>query len=66
MTKGIFIEGISKPKRCSRRCLFADGENYDCILIEGSERFDTFEEQHRFCPLTEIEIESDDERSICG
>lgn len=57
MAKGIFIEGLKKPKQCSRHCLFADNENYDCVLIADSAWFDTFEEQHRHCPLVEVDTE---------
>ena len=59
MAKGLFIEGARKPEECSRRCVFTDKLNYDCILIPGAEHFNTFDEQYRHCPLREVEIPDD-------
>ncbi len=53
--KGIFIEGATKPKECSRRCVFADNMNYDCTLIPDSHKFNDFGEQYIHCPLIEVE-----------
>lgn len=59
MAKGISIEGAKKPRECSRHCPYADQLNYDCILIPDSERFNSFDEQYRHCPLKEVEIPDD-------
>jgi len=57
MAKGIFIEGLTKPKECSRRCVFVDNENYDCTLIPYSYKFNDFGEQYMHCPIVEVDIE---------
>lgn len=57
MAKGIFIEGLTKPKECSRRCVFVDNENYDCTLIPYSYKFNDFAEQYKHCPLVEVDTE---------
>ena len=59
MAKGIFIEGAKKPRECSRHCPYADQLNYDSILIPGSERFNSFDEQFARCPIQEVEISVD-------
>lgn len=56
MSKGIFIEGLKKPKECSRRCPFADDENYDCTLNPYAYQLNDFKEQYMDCPLEEKEL----------
>ena len=56
MAKGIFIEGMKKPKECSRLCPFAESSNYDCVLIPDAVWLDSFKEQYERCPLREVEI----------
>lgn len=61
MSKGIFIEGLTKPKECSKRCVFADSSNCDCTLIPYSHEINFFSEQYRHCPLIEVDYEGDDQ-----
>lgn len=58
MAKGIFIEGMKKPKECSRLCPFAESSNYDCVLIPDAVWINSFVEQYERCPLREVEIPS--------
>lgn len=44
---------MDKPKDC-RDCPILDCRG-DCMLIEDCSRYMTYEEQHRDCPLKEVQ-----------